>query len=1316
MADNSEAKIESENALEALKKVERPTLVQRVNKVLAKVPGVNSVLDLKEKPLNREKRNLYHNLAIPEEELNSKTGFPKAKYATNKIRTTKYTPLKFLPKNIFFQFQIPANIFFLAIAVLSSWKIFGVDNPGLSAVPIIAIVAITAFRDGIEDYRRYRLDGELNNSVTTILHGVDNPNVIAENIGLWRSFKKRCSRGLSRFWRTITFRKKKATTNLLDNATLHTETTVPQHRRSMTANRLSMATFRSSMDASRFNEDTQNVDEDVNPEGDTTAPIKPSDKPKFRRDYWKNVKVGQFIKIFANESAPADVVVLSSSEEDGECYIETRNLDGETNLKPRLAVKATQNLKRAKNIRDARFWMEIENANSNLSSFGWAVHVDGREEPLSAANLIPRGSTLRNTKYVIGYVVYTGVESKIMLNSGETPTKRSRLTRDLSFYTFIAFVLLFILSFAAGLVQGLKSRSTHNSGTFFEFGLIAGHPSVNGFVTFWACMIVLQSMIPISLFISVEIVRTIQAYFIFSDLLMYDEVMDYPCTPKTWSISDDLGQVEFIFSDKTGTLTQNSMVFRKCVVNNKPYGIAYTEAMAGDFKRRNGEAAAEVEAERMELLISEKRAIMSDLLLKAYKNPFRDAFDASDELTFVSPEFVDDMNGASGAEQQEAIGMFCRALALCNTAVTEVAGDKIVHQAQSPDEACLVGFCRQVGYMLSYARKNARTINVQGREETFEVLHTIFFSSHRKRMSVLVKDANGRCFVFTKGADSVVSRALGKQADETTVSAINGFADQGLRTLMVGYREVSPKFAEDWIERFTSATASPDRDVEMELVAAELERDLILLGGTAIEDLLQVGVPETIQKLLLAGIKLWVLTGDKVGTAISIAFSSNLLQTNMKLLIVEHADQLGRYLEEMGLELTPETLKAAIDDHSPAPPDYALVVDGVALDEIVTSVEYCQQFALLGKKCRSVICCRVSPSQKAAVVNIVGNILDVTTLAVGDGANDVSMIQEADVGVGIVGVEGRQAAMSSDYAIGQFRFLQRLVLVHGRWSYMRIADMSVNLLYKNFVFTMVLYWYNIWTQMDQAYLFDYTYITLFNSLFTSLPVVCMGCLDQDIPDYVCLAEPHLYAKGILRQAFTRKKYFAYAVDGVYQSVICYFFAYAIFHSGSFATMSGRGVNYKEAVGVYAASTAILACNAYVLMNQFRWDWLSIFINVLSTGFLFAWTGIYTVFPASNVFYKTAPHVYGTLTFWSNLLVGLVACLLPRFLYMAVRHVFYPDEVDLVRERLARGEYEQLRIRYRAELPAKANEDEEKILEKQTSLISDTTPSEQLSGI
>jgi phospholipid-translocating ATPase len=155
---------------------------------------------------------------------------------------------------------------------------------------------------------------------------------------------------------------------------------------------------------------------------------------------------------------------------------------------------------------------------------------------------------------------------------------------------------------------------------------------------------------------------------------------------------------------------------------------------------------------------------------------------------------------------------------------------------------------------------------------------------------------------------------------------------------------------------------------------------------------------------------------------------------------------------------------------------------------------------------------------------MVKNGLDVMTLSIGDGANDVAMIQEADVGVGIAGEEGRQAVMSSDYAIGQFRFLQRLVLVHGRWSYRRLAESISNFFYKNMVWTWSVFWYQAFCNFDISYIFDYTYILMFNLFFTSVPVVLMGVLDQDVSDKVALAVPQLYRRGIERLEWTQTKF------------------------------------------------------------------------------------------------------------------------------------------------------------------------------------------------
>jgi phospholipid-translocating ATPase len=319
---------------------------------------------------------------------------------------------------------------------------------------------------------------------------------------------------------------------------------------------------------------------------------------------------------------------------------------------------------------------------------------------------------------------------------------------------------------------------------------------------------------------------------------------------------------------------------------------------------------------------------------------------------------------------------------------------------------------------------------------------------------------DGKIILFCKGADSIIYSRLrrGEQPElrKATAEHLEMFAQEGLRTLCIAQRELTEDEYQAWNkEHDLAAAAVSDREEKLERVADAIERELTLLGGTAIEDRLQDGVPDAIALLGAAGIKLWVLTGDKVETAINIGFSCNLLNNDMDLIVIRVDDEnlataeaeLDKHLATFNMTGSDEELKKAQTDHEPPKPTHALVVDGDSL-KLCLDDALKQKFLLLCKQCRSVLCCRVSPAQKAAVVQLVKHGLDCLTLSIGDGANDVAMIQEAHVGVGIAGEEGRQAVMSSDYAIGQFRFLTRLVLVHGRWSYRRLAETIANFFYK----------------------------------------------------------------------------------------------------------------------------------------------------------------------------------------------------------------------------------------------------------------------------
>ena len=793
------------------------------------------------------------------------------------------------------------------------------------------------------------------------------------------------------------------------------------------------------------------------------------ERARFKKDYWKSVQVGDFVRIYNEDQIPADVVILSTSDPDGACYVETKNLDGETNLKVRQALHSGRKVKHARDCEKTAFVIESEPPHANLYQYSGVARWKQRDmrnielpakdmaESISINNLLLRGCSLRNTEWVLAVVVFTGQETKIMLNSGITPSKISRISRELNWNVIYNFIILLLMCAVSGIVQGVTWAQGHNSLDYFEFGSIGNKPSLDGFITFWTAVILFQNLVPISLYISLEIIKTAQAFFIYSDTSMYYDILDYPCTPKTWNISDDLGQIEYIFSDKTGTLTQNVMEFKKCTINGVPYGEAYTEAQAG-MQRRQG-IDVEAEGAKAHQQIARDKIKMLEAIRKMHSNPYLH----DDELTFVAPDFISDLTGESGQEQGAANEHFMLALALCHTVITErVPGDlpRIEFKAQSPDEAALVATARDCGFTVLGRSNDGIILNVLGQEREYQVLNTLEFNSSRKRMSAIIRMPSGKIVLFCKGADSVIYSRLrrGEQSQlrKTTAEHLEMFAREGLRTLCIAERVLGEEEYQTWNkDHDLAAAAVQDREEKLESVSDAIERDLTLLGGTAIEDRLQDGVPDTIALLGDAGIKLWVLTGDKVETAINIGFSCNLLDNDMDLIVFKVDDEkqetaeaeLDKHLATFDLVGSDEELTAARKNHEPPEPTHAIVIDGDSL-KLVLEDELRQKFLLLCKQCKSVLCCRVSPSQKAAVVQMVKNGLDVMTLSVGDGANDVAMIQAANVGVGIAGEEGRQAVMSSDYAIGQFRFLQRLVLVHGRWSYRRLGETIANFFYK----------------------------------------------------------------------------------------------------------------------------------------------------------------------------------------------------------------------------------------------------------------------------
>ena len=1202
-----------------------------------------------------DSRKIFFNQSLPNEFIDPKTNENKIIYQTNKIRTTKYTPLNFIPMNIFFQFTNIANSYFLFIIILGCFQIFGVQSPGMQAVPLIVIVVLTAFKDAFEDYRRAISDYELNSSKVHKLFGIDNNNAVIDNIGLWRKFKKSSTKTFRSF---INIFKKKnknvndANGNIIDNE------------------RLDLFTLRSN-NLSRINT--------FNSTNSKNYPL------KFKTTQWKSILVGDIIRVRKNEEIPADCILLKSSNEKNICYIETKNLDGETNLKTKTAMEfSSKKIQKLSDISQLKFSLETELPNKDLYSFHGVVHdedINGLEkvtsESVTINNVLLRGSVLRNTNYVLCITIATGPETKIMLNSGTTPTKKSKISKDLNYFVIINFMLLFVLCFVSGLINGLFYRKEFNSRRFFEYKPYAPTPAANGTLSFFVNLIMYQTLVPISLYITIEIIKTVHAFFIYSDVKMYYEKLDFPCMPKSWGISDDLGQIEYIFSDKTGTLTQNIMEFKKCAIGDKSYGLAYTSAQEG-YDRRLGNVNIHEKILYMRDLISKEFQLMCD-----YLSPINPFF-KKDKLTFVSKEFLDDYSN-------NEIHDFLSSLALCHSAVIEYediedVDDETVlnYSAESPDEISLVSFARDMGIVYLGKEDDEYLVFDNGKEIRYKISCIIPFTSARKRMSIVVKTPDGKIILYMKGADNIIiDRCIPNEHDVSIKNNINEYSNEGLRTLCISFKEISENDFNQWNLEYLKASKLIDeqREIQMDVLADKLERNVKLIGATAIDDKLQNNVPSTIESLRKAGIKLWVLTGDKVETAISIGYSCSMLNNNMELLRIE-CDSIENIEKAVDSYLTnvfqidnpndPNHFKHAKLDHSIPDEKFALLIDGKTLsllfDDSNENVKQIQlKFLMLGKKCCSVLCCRVSPSQKADIVSLVRKNLDVITLAIGDGANDVSMIQSANVGIGIAGEEGRQAAMSSDYAIGQFEYLQRLILVHGKWSFQRLSTMIPCFFYKNVIFVMPLFWYGIFTDFDGTYLYEYTFLMLFNLFFTSIPVITLGTMDQDVPDYISLTIPQLYRQNIENHTVKDTlRFVKYMIDGMYQSAISFIFPWLIFRQGIVATKNGLSIDTMFSVGTFSIHIAIIACNLYILLKQRRWEPITIGLNFLSDAMLFIWTSAWSSSTASLNYYQLGVRCYQTPSFWACLFIGVLASLIPGFGIDLIKVNLFPNDTDKVR--------------------------------------------------
>ena len=1301
--------------------------------------GLEPIMEVPPLTKIEKKPNIYE-FYINNMEKNSK----ELLYPNNKISTTKYNCLTFLPKSLLYQFARLANVYFLATAIIQCIPIISPLGPATAVAPIVFVFTVSLIREAIEDYQRGKLDKEQNSDLISTFR--DNKWTIVKSgeliLGEIIQVKKD---GI--FPADLLLMDSNLHDGIcyIETGSLDGEKTLKiKYSPTFTKNKFS-----------KNDEKTDNKNKDLNGRNSEIFLLnKENDgggiklNPKNQNNHNMNFSnMNSSLSIKFHQQQKSELQILENYNKTKKnnnelIQINENNSSKSNNYNKNLEIIDKFNI-------EGIIQCDMPNPSLYMLNGKANVNLNGKnnEFPLDGKNLLLKGAKLRNTEWIIGIIIYTGHNCKIMKNARDPILKMSSLEKLLNRLLIGIFICQAVLSIICAILhyvyfenekililpsgQFSEEESKKVYADFIPFKLI-----IDSILNFFTYLLLLNTMIPVSLIVTLELVKIIQGVFITMDAKSYSFHRKKFIKTNSVSLNEELGMVDYIFSDKTGTLTCNQMNLKFCVIGEQCY----------EFIRQGLKSD--------EILINKKLREKEDIIpfqnydmIKGSSVPG----DKGDSLLPVieyqnykvkannKPSICLDLDTS-----QKIIEEYWKALALCHDCNIQ-NGEYI---GMSPDNIELVKSARLQGFKfdesintsnftISYNIANLNAINntkdiikdnkkntntnydnnnknssnnnnyfnlkrnnsinsINNNNESlltttihkqnFEKLCHIEFTSDRKRESVFVKEGNFYK-LYVKGADSIIEELLDNSTPKDVLEKsryfVNLFSSQGYRTLFVAMRLLTEEEYEDFIYDLNKAQSEiKNKKKKLEEVYATIEKNLTLLGSTIVEDKLQENVPQVIKELREADIKIWMLTGDKLSTAYNIGLSCNLINKNIKTFFIEGVEKkVDDKLNVINLKEQEEVVINFVKDYkhfigsfengflfqknkelqqnNDDKTKFGILVDEKALLTITENTEIEKIFLDVAKDAVAVICCRVSPLQKSQVVKLLKNYdKKKVTLAIGDGGNDVSMIMEAHIGIGIYGEEGLRAAQSSDYAIGEFQVLRRLLFVHGYLNLMRNSMMIIYFFYKNFVFTIVHFFYGFINSFSGQTIIDDWFISLYNLLFTSLPLAGRCILDVSIkPDdgkIVDVLIPFLYREQKEKPIFTVKTFLLNLLKGAIHSLINYFFT--IFNIGNILDEIGHESNFWTiSVCLFTNILLIVTINLIIEMkyhNFIVWLLIIVFTIFLYIIFLLC-VERFATFNSVG----TMKITFSSIFIWANLLYVNGLCSLFNFVILSFKAIF-----------------------------------------------------------